>query len=79
MLTPRRWSFRQSDSERVVVTLEQVGEVGQLVGGPVAQLLGEPLAAMLGDVGEPEWKKEQRQKRAARKKGTGGLSDWLPW
>ncbi len=36
-------------------------------------------SAPVGDVGEPEWKKEQRQKRAARKKGTGGLSDWLPW
>ena len=35
--------------------------------------------APVGDVGEDEWKKDRRQKRAAKKKGTGGLSDWLPW
>jgi hypothetical protein len=33
-------------------------------------------SAPVGDIGEDEWKKDRRAKRAAKKKGSGG---WWPW
>jgi hypothetical protein len=35
--------------------------------------------APVGDIGEDEWRKERRQKASARKKGSGGWRDLVPW
>lgn len=62
---------------------KRLAETGQ--GSPTTRrFLSEPplvyreasATAPVGDVGEPEWKKDRRSKRAAKKKGTGG---WWPW
>ena len=70
------------DSQRAEFK-KRLAETGQ--GSPTTRrFLSEPplvyreasATAPVDDVGEPEWKKERRSKRNAKKKGTGG---WWPW